>query len=234
MWQRHDWSEVKLMCFSVPSLRNLLGIRRLGQDGVKMRRAWSHRARFFGPGISCHNKSKKVRKCKCQKLVKTWIDIEQSHYRCVSCKGDWILLEYVAKWFTLRTIKNHSQWHLIGLTVSGFFIIFYFIQSVCFVFSNLQLNVLLSGLTFEEDLAIALRHRHVNSNSLQRLRFSTAATLRLTRWRREPAPLWFRVLTALWESVWASFPRRLQLASVATRASRCLCAATAITYKEIR
>lgn len=80
-----------------------------------------------------------------------------------------------------KNYKEPFTVHLIGLTVSGFFIIFYFIQSVCFVFSSLQLNVLLSGLTFEEDLAIALRHRHVNSNSLQRLRFSTAATLRLTR-----------------------------------------------------
>lgn len=34
---------------SAPSLRNLLGIRRLGQEGEKMRRAWSHRARFLEP-----------------------------------------------------------------------------------------------------------------------------------------------------------------------------------------
>lgn len=34
---------------SVPSLKNLLGIRRFGQEGEKIRRAWSHRARFLGP-----------------------------------------------------------------------------------------------------------------------------------------------------------------------------------------
>ena len=41
-----------------PSLRNLLGIRRLGQEGEKMRRAWSHRARFLEP-VNHSSKKKK-------------------------------------------------------------------------------------------------------------------------------------------------------------------------------
>lgn len=48
IWHKSPSVTVKRV-FSAPSLRNLLGIRRLGQEGEKMRRAWSHRARFLEP-----------------------------------------------------------------------------------------------------------------------------------------------------------------------------------------